>query len=97
MQLSYEDTQSADKPVSATVTTLGSAIVAGQDVLLSVNESTSDDEGVNVRASVGLKDTDIDLFGVGGSEYKLGDVSTPNIPFLTTGMAGRGVSFSTLP
>lgn len=96
-QLSYEDTQGTEKSLSASVTTLASAIVAGQDFLVSVNESTVDDEGADVRASIGLKAPDNNLFGVGGSEYKLGDVNTANIPFLATGSAGRGVSFSTMP
>lgn len=96
-QLSYDNSDIVDKSLTGQLTTLASGIVAGQDFLFSLNENTADDQGANIRASIGLKDPDQNLFGIGGSEYLLGDVVTQSIPLLSTGLAGRGFSFSTMP
>lgn len=93
-QLIFDGTDSVDSPVSATATTLASGIFLGQDALVSVNTNTQGDQNFDVRASLGLKDPDRNLLGLGISEYEIGDVSTVPIPLLTGGGIGRGIAIS---
>ena len=92
-QASYENADAAQNPFAVSGTMLASGIVAGQDAVVSINEDTANSEGPDIRASIGLKDVDNNLFGIGGSEYELGDVSTSTVPFIAKGMAGAGFFF----
>ncbi len=96
-QSTYDNNESLDNPFAVTMTMLASGIVAGQDAVISINDNSQDDSGPDIRASIGLKDPDNNLFGIGGSEYRLGDVATNAIPLISTGTAGRGAYFSTMP
>ena len=96
-QTRYEKRESLQNPFSVTFTTLASGIVAGQDAEISINETTQDEDGPDIRATIGRKDLGNDLFGLGLSEYKLGDVTTRSIPLIASGSAGRGLYFTSSP
>lgn len=96
-QFTFEKKDNIEKPVTASATTLISGIIAGQDANFSLNKSTASNSNINIRASIGLKNIDNNLFGVLGREYKLGDINTRSIPMLTTSSSGRGLYFSTMP
>ena len=96
-QFTFEKKDNIEKPLTASATTLISGIIAGQDTNISLNKSTASDDGVNIRASIGLKNLNNTLFGVLGREYKLGDINTRTIPLLTKSASGRGLYYSTMP
>ncbi|MGH1403683.1 MAG: hypothetical protein ACRBDL_05525 [Alphaproteobacteria bacterium] len=96
-QSRYDGQEGNDERLSASTSLLASSVVAGQDFVLSVNDTTQGNAQADIRATLSRKDVDGDLFGAGLSEYSLGDVNSAAIPLLTTGAAGRGVSVSSFP
>lgn len=66
----------------------------GQDTKFNINDIANDGNKSELRFTMGRKDPDKNLFGLGLSQYKLGDINTDYIPFLAKGNSGRGVSFS---
>ncbi len=93
-QTVYDSDEAVERSASQSGTFLATGIVLGQDAELSVNANTLGAQKIDARGSIGLKDPDRNLFGVGLSEYRLGDVNTRSIPLLASGSAGRGLSFS---
>ncbi len=94
-QTAYDTNDSFDEPLSGTATVLASGLFAGQDFDFSANTTTIGDENLDIRATLGRKDPTNNLFGLGLSEYKIGDVLTRPIALIANGNAGRGLSFST--
>ena len=95
MSFGYERASGVENPRSVNVTTRASGVFLGHDFDLNMNDSTINSEPPRIRAIFGLKDPNKDLFGIGGSEYNIGDVNASAIPLLTDGESGRGISFST--
>ncbi|MGH1455890.1 MAG: hypothetical protein ACRBDI_03830 [Alphaproteobacteria bacterium] len=93
----YDNSDIAQRRIIKSGAALASAVVAGQDFLMSVNDSTSNGQGPEIRTHIGLQDLDGNLFGVGGSEYKLGDIYSNSLPYISSSASGRGAYFSTFP
>ncbi len=97
VQMGYERADSVEEPFSVSATTRAGGILAGQDFLFSANDTSSNEEDVDIRAKLGRKDLNGNLFGIGLSEYNLGDVVTQSLPLISRGTAGRGLSISSKP
>lgn len=93
-QAIYNNADIALKSLLTSYTTLGTGIVLGQDTKFSINDTIGDDGAPDIRLTMGRKDLDKNLLGLGISEYKLGDVNSNTVPFLAKSNSGRGVSFS---
>ncbi len=90
-----DNSDTAASRIVKSSTALVSSVVGGQDFHMSVNDSTANGQGPDIRASLSLIDLDSDLLGIGGTEYRLGDVYSNNIPYIASSSSGRGAYFST--
>ncbi len=92
-----DNTDEARSRIVKSGSALASAVVAGQDFIMSINDATANGRGPDIRANIGLKDVDNNLFGIGGSEYKLGDIYSSTLPYIASSGSGRGAYFSSFP
>ena len=93
-QMSYDNSQDAQRSLQTSYTSLISGTVLGQDTNLSINDTIADASKPDLRVIMGREDPGGDLLGLGLSEYKFGDVSMRPISFLTRSNSGRGFTLS---
>lgn len=94
-QAIYDNAPDAQGRIIKSSTALASAVVAGQDFNLSINDSTNNGQGPDIRTHIGLKDLGGNLFGIGGTEYRLGDIYSTTLPYISSSSSGRGAYFTT--